>query len=116
VRWASAKGARSRGGDFFGSVPAGDLHMLKSVLHDWNDEQALAILRSCRAAVTPGGRVLVLERIIGAPNIAPAEKFGDLNMLVAAGGRERSHEELSNCSRQRDTRSSARYLRARSCI
>ena len=82
------------GGDFFGSVPAGDLHMLKSVLHDWNDEQALAILRSCRAAVTPGGRVLVLERIIGAPNIAPAEKFGDLNMLVAAGGRERSHEEF----------------------
>jgi O-methyltransferase domain/Dimerisation domain len=82
------------GGDFFGSVPAGDLHMLKSVLHDWNDEQALAILRSCRAAVTPGGRVLVLERIIGAPNIAPAEKFGDLNMLVAAGRREGSHEEF----------------------
>jgi hypothetical protein len=59
-----------------------------------NDEQALAILRSCRAAVTPNGRILVLERIIGAPNVAPAEKFGDLNMMVAAGGRERSHEEF----------------------
>lgn len=82
------------GSDFFISVPSGDLHMLKSVLHDWNDEQALAILRSCRAAVTPNGRILVLERIIGAPNVAPAEKFGDLNMMVAAGGRERSHEEF----------------------
>ncbi|RZN08997.1 MULTISPECIES: methyltransferase [unclassified Bradyrhizobium] len=38
--------------------------------------------------------MLVLERIIGAPNIAPAEKFSDLNMLVAAGGRERSHDEF----------------------
>jgi hypothetical protein len=68
--------------------------MMKVVLHDWSDEQALAILRNCRAAVTPGGVLLVLERIIGAPNIAPAEKFADLNMLVAAGGRERSHEEF----------------------
>jgi hypothetical protein len=82
------------GGDFFTCVPPGDLHMLKSVLHDWSDEQAVAILRSCRSAVTPGGRVLVIERIIGAPNIAPADKFADLNMLVAAGGRERSHEEF----------------------
>ncbi len=82
------------GGDFFTGVPPGDLHMMKVVLHDWNDEQALAILRNCRAAVTPGGRVLVLERIIGAPNIAPAEKFADLNMLVGAGGRERSRAEF----------------------
>lgn len=82
------------GGDFFTGVPPGDLHMMKVVLHDWSDERALAILRRCRAAVTPGGRVLVLERIIGAPNIAPAEKFADLNMLVAAGGRERNHEEF----------------------
>lgn len=82
------------GGDFFIGVPQGDLHMMKVVLHDWSDEQALAILRNCRAAVTPGGRVLVLERVIGAPNIAPAEKFADLNMLVAAGGRERSHDEF----------------------
>jgi SAM-dependent methyltransferase len=82
------------GGDFFAGVPQSDLHMMKVVLHDWNDEQALAILRNCRAAVTPGGRLLVIERIIGAPNIAPAEKFADLNMLVGAGGRERSHEEF----------------------
>jgi hypothetical protein len=82
------------GGDFFTSVPPGDLHMLKSVLHDWNDEQARAILRSCRAAVTPNGRILVLERIIAAPNVGPAEKLADLNMMVAAGGRERSQEEF----------------------
>jgi hypothetical protein len=94
----SEMGVRERceisGGDFFTSVPPGDLHMLKSVLHDWNDEQALTILRSCRAAVVPGGKVLVLERVIGAPNIGSAEKFDDLNMLVAAGGRERTREEF----------------------
>jgi hypothetical protein len=93
-----AMGVRERceitGGDFFTSVPPGDVHMMKVVLHDWNDEQALTILRNCRAAVMPGGRILVIERIIGAPNSAPAEKFADLNMLVAAGGRERSHEEF----------------------
>jgi SAM-dependent methyltransferase len=83
------------GGDFFCGVPPGDLHMMKVVLHDWNDEQALTILRNCRAAVAPGGRLLVIERIIGAPNIAPAEKFADLNMMVAAGGRERSHDEFA---------------------
>ena len=83
------------GGDFFASVPPGDLHMMKVVLHDWSDEQALAILRNCRAAVVPDGRLLVLERIIGAPNLAPAEKFADLNMMVAAGGRERSHVEFA---------------------
>jgi SAM-dependent methyltransferase len=82
------------GGDFFSNVPPGDLHMMKVVLHDWNDEQALAILRNCRAAVAPGGRLLVMERIIGTPNIAPAEKFADLNMMVAAGGRERTHQEF----------------------
>ena len=84
------------GGDFFKSAPAGDLHILKSVLHDWADEQALAIMRSCRAAVTSGGRVLVIDRIIGEPNLAPSEKFLDLNMLVAAGGRERTHKEFVN--------------------
>jgi 2-polyprenyl-3-methyl-5-hydroxy-6-metoxy-1,4-benzoquinol methylase len=97
-RLLQGMGVRERceisGSDFFISVPSGDLHMLKSVLHDWNDEQALAILRSCRAAVTPNGRILVLERIIGTPNAEPAEKFGDLNMMVAAGGRERSHKEF----------------------
>jgi hypothetical protein len=83
-----------KGGDFFAGVPDGDLHMMKVVLHDWNDEQALAILRNCRAAAAPDGRILVIERIIGAPNVGPAEKFADLNMMVAAGGRERSGQEF----------------------
>jgi hypothetical protein len=83
-----------RGGDFFAGVPAGDLHMMKVVLHDWSDEQALAILRNCRAATTPGGRLLVIERIIGMPNVGAAEKFADLNMMVAAGGRERTLQEF----------------------
>jgi hypothetical protein len=85
-----------KSGDFFVNVPAGDLHMMKVVLHDWSDEQAMAILRNCRAAATLGGRVLVIERIIGMPNSGAAEKFADLNMMVAAGGRERSQQEFAD--------------------
>ncbi len=84
-------------GDFFESVPAGvDAYVLKSVLHDWSDEKALAILRNIRAAMEPGARVVVLEQVM--PEMVTPETAGvvrnDLNMLVATGGRERSEAEF----------------------
>jgi hypothetical protein len=82
------------GGSFFEEVPqGGDAYALKSVLLDWEDGEAAAILRVCRNAMTPGARLLVIERIVGAPNEDPRTKFSDLNMLVAPGGRERTIEE-----------------------
>jgi O-methyltransferase domain/Dimerisation domain len=83
------------GGDFFEAVPAGgDAYVLKMVVHDWEDQEAAAILRSCRAAMPAGAALLVVERVVGAPNEGRDVKFSDLNMLVAPGGRERTLEEL----------------------
>lgn len=83
-------------GSFFESVPeGGDAYVLKLIVHDWEDEEAVAILRVCRAAVPDDGAVLVIERQLGPPNAAPVGKLSDLNMLVNPGGRERSHDEYA---------------------
>jgi hypothetical protein len=77
------------GGDFFESVPKGDLLLLKSVLHDWEDERAVQILTSCAAALVPGGRVVIVEHLlgeVGEPGFAPLQ---DINMLTLVNGRER---------------------------
>ena len=85
---------RVAGGSFFAAVPAGgDAYLLKSILHDWDDDEAAAILRACRAAIGAGGTLLVIEREVGPPNEGPDGKFSDLNMLVELGGRERTREE-----------------------
>jgi O-methyltransferase/methyltransferase family protein len=82
------------GGSFFESVPeGGDAYVLKSVLHDWYDPEALRILATVRAAMRPGAVLLVVERILAPPNHGLSGKLGDLNMLVNPGGRERTREE-----------------------
>ncbi|HET9000058.1 MAG TPA: methyltransferase [bacterium] len=82
------------GGDFFESVPhGGDAYVLKFILHDWEDEQATVILRNCRRAIAPNGKLLVIESEISPPNEGATGKFLDLTMLVHTGGRERTREE-----------------------
>jgi precorrin-6B methylase 2 len=82
------------GGDFFEAVPSGgDAYVLKFILHDWEDEQATAILQTCRRAIAPTGRLLVIESEISPPNEGATDKFLDLTMLVHTGGRERTREE-----------------------
>jgi hypothetical protein len=82
------------GGSFFESVPAGgDAYVLKSIIHDWEDAEATAILGVCREAMAVGAALLVVERELGAPNETPEAKFSDLNMLVGPGGRERTLAE-----------------------
>ena len=79
-------------GSFFESVPeGGDAYLLKWIIHDWEDEEALAILRTVRR--NPGA-LLVVERLVGPPNAGPETKLGDLNMLVGPGGQERTREEF----------------------
>lgn len=78
-------------GNFFDFVPAGaDVYVLKKVIHDWNDERAAMILRNCRDAMKPNGRVLVAESIIPAGNDPHTIKLVDANMLVVTGGSERT--------------------------
>lgn len=81
-------------GDFFKEVPLGaDLYLLKSVLHNWSDDDALRILRACRQAMADNCRLLVIERIVPAGNEPSEAKLFDINTSVAAGGRERSKED-----------------------
>jgi hypothetical protein len=82
------------GGSFFESVPAGgSAYLLKSIIHDWEDAEAGAILATCRRAMESGAALLVIERHPGNRNGDPDAKFSDLNMLVNTGGRERSEAE-----------------------
>ena len=83
-------------GSFFDGVPAGaDAYVLKSILHDWDDEGAQRILRHCRASMHSGARLLIIERILAPPDEGAEAKLSDLNMLVNAGGRERTREEFA---------------------
>ena len=83
-------------GSFFESVPQGaDVYVLKKVIHDWNDKQAVEILRNCRDAVMPHGKVLVAETIIPAGNEPNLIKLIDANMLVVTGGLERTQAEYA---------------------
>lgn len=85
-------------GDFRKSVPAGaDVYLVKSTLHNWDDEQCADILRSCRAAVPDAGVLLLLETVLPEmvePGAAPFAYLSDLNMLVNLGGRERTEAEF----------------------
>jgi hypothetical protein len=82
------------GGSFFVSVPeGGDAYVLKWIIHDWEDSESIAILRTCRDAMGPEAVVLLIERDLGPPNENPAAKLADLNMFVMPGGRERTEKE-----------------------
>lgn len=85
-------------GDFFKAVPSNaDAYSLKTVLHDWDDEQCTAILRKCAEAMPPHARLLIVERLMpdhfkdSAHDRGVAR--GDLNMLVAQEGKERTLEQ-----------------------
>jgi hypothetical protein len=83
-------------GSFFDAVPeGGDAYVLKFIIHDWEDEEAAAILRVIRCAAGEAATLLVIERELGPPNENPVAKLSDLNMLVAPGGRERTLEEFA---------------------
>jgi len=86
-------------GDFFKGVPAGcDAILLKHVIHDWNDEQAAAILKNCRRALRPGGKVLIVEGVyparIDQSETSKGVTGNDVNMLVCTSGRVRSEMEF----------------------
>jgi len=76
------------------AVPAdGEAYLLKYILHDWNDERCVAILRACHRAMAPDGRLLVIEFLIPPGNGPSYAKSQDVNMLTNLGGRERTTAE-----------------------
>ncbi|MEP6732753.1 MAG: methyltransferase [bacterium] len=81
-------------GSFFDSVPAGaDGYVLKRIIHDWNDDDALKILVNCRNAIRDDGTLLIIDWVLRPPNEPDVGKFMDLHMLVLLGGRERTEVE-----------------------
>jgi hypothetical protein len=101
-------------GDFFESIPAGDLLLLRFILHDWNNEDCLRILRNCRRAMLPGGKLVLVESFLGQvgqemdPHIADTQgAIVDLHMFVVVGGRERSVSEYEELLQQADLSTTA---------
>ena len=84
------------GGDFFGAIPAGaDAYLIKHILHNWDDHDALRILKSCRAAMTTDCRLLVVEGVMPPGPQNSTSRMMDLEMMVLFGrGRERSKLEF----------------------
>jgi SAM-dependent methyltransferase len=81
-------------GDFFESVPSGgDAYLLSHIVHDWDDERAVAILGNCRRAMADDARLLVLEMVVPDGPEPHFSKLLDLEMLVQLGGRERTLAE-----------------------
>lgn len=84
-------------GDFFRQVPTGgDAYILKRVIHDWDDEQSVRILRNCRAAMTNGARLFLSEGIVPTGTEPSEAKLFDINMLVSCGALERTEQEYGD--------------------
>ncbi len=69
---------------------------MKSVIHDWDDEQSRIILANCRKAIPADGALLLVEWDLFGENIPSNGKFIDIVMLILTGGRERSVDEYRN--------------------
>jgi 2-polyprenyl-3-methyl-5-hydroxy-6-metoxy-1,4-benzoquinol methylase len=91
-------------GDFFQSVPAADVYLLKQVLHDWNDQQCRAILMHCSRGLGAGGCLLIVEMVIPDDGHPTAAQLLDLNMLVMLPGRERTRREYASLLASADLR------------
>ena len=95
VRDETALGDRIRfvEGSFFESVPEGDVYLLSTILHDWNDESAAAILRTIRAGAPPHARLILFEAVVPEGNEPGGGKWLDLLMLALFSGRERNEAQ-----------------------
>ena len=85
------------GGSFFEAVPeGGDAYILRNIIHDWQDDQAVAILATCRRAMADDARLVLVERYVADdPREAPLVHHADLEMLVNVGGVERTTDEYA---------------------
>src|SRR5882757_3505059 len=81
------------GGSFFETAPAADVYVVSQVLHDWDDESCLRILRSIATAAAPGARLVVIELVVPDGSEPHLAKMIDLTMLGTTAGRERSPDE-----------------------
>src|SRR6516165_4900311 len=80
---------RRAAGNFFEAVPPGaDAYLLRHIIHDWDDEKSLTILRNVHRIIGPAGKLLVVEGVVPPGNDPSFTKLLDLAMLVIPGGKE----------------------------
>ncbi len=84
-------------GDFFAEIPVtADVYLMKHILHDWNDEQSVSILKNLANSAKAGAKLLLVESVVEEDDNAPSmSKVMDLNMLVMTGGKERTAKEYA---------------------
>jgi hypothetical protein len=83
-------------GNFFERVPAGgDAYVLSHIIHDWNEDQCLTILDTCRNAMKPGSKLLIIEFVLPAGDTPHFGKLSDMVMLAIPGGEERTAQEYA---------------------
>ncbi|WP_328349208.1 acetylserotonin O-methyltransferase [Streptomyces sp. NBC_00445] len=86
---------RAIAGDMFSTIPSGaDCYIMKSVLHNWGDERAAQLLRTCRDAMVDRATLLIITRVVRPANEPDLSKFQDLNMLINLNGAERTADEF----------------------
>lgn len=84
-------------GDFFKAVPAGgDAYVMKWIIHDWEDEKAIRILKNCRTHMQPNGRLIIVDCVVPENDEPDFSKTFDLNMMVMTGGKERTAAEFEH--------------------
>jgi hypothetical protein len=82
-------------GDFFQAVPAGgDAYVMKWIIHDWEDEKAIRILKNCREHMQPNSRLIIVDCVVPENDEPDFSKTFDLNMMVMTGGKERTAAEF----------------------
>jgi hypothetical protein len=82
-------------GDFFKAVPeGGDAYIMKWIIHDWDDERAITILKNCRRQMPSNGKIILVDSVVPDTDEPHFSKFIDLNMLVMTGGKERTAKEF----------------------
>lgn len=85
------------GGNFFERIPPGaDLYLMSYIIHDWDDDRAVEILSRCREAMTSVSKLLLIEIVLPPAGVPSFGKLLDLEMLVIAGGQERTEREYCN--------------------
>ncbi|KAI3996434.1 hypothetical protein MKX01_022495 [Papaver californicum] len=83
-------------GDMFKTIPSADAIFMKNVLHDWSDDECILILKGCKEAVSPGGKLIIVEMVLDTDSVHPYSKLrltSDIDMMVNNGGKERTEEE-----------------------
>ena len=98
--WADRVGVKDRcsyiAGDMFAEVPQADAYMMKMILHDWNDDECVQILRNIRKAATQNARVFIVEHVISDPGTPHFAKLFDIHMMCWGTGQERTVDEYAS--------------------